>query len=172
MDGNSHFSYDMEPLSDDEEVGAPSVISVEQLQRLVRLLDSSDVSELELKRAEEGMSLVLRKVKDPENTSMNNNQHALAPVSTSEAPPAETTQHVVAPLVGIFHAWAKPKGGSLVAIGDHVKEGQLVATIESLNVLNEVESLVSGRVAEIFVQDGQPVEYGQPLMMIDSSEEA
>ncbi len=174
MDGNSHFSYDKEPLSDDEEIGAASLISVEQLQHLVRLLDSSDVSELELKRADEGMSLVLRKVKALASSSnMSNNQHALAPVSTSEAPPpTETKQHVVAPLVGIFHTWAKPRGGSLVAIGDHVKEGQLVATIESLNVLNDVESPADGHVVEILVQEGQPVEYGQVLMTIDTSKGA
>ena len=173
MDGDSHFSYDMEPLSDDEEIGATSVISVEQLQRLVRLLDSSDVSELELKRAEEGTRLVLRKVKGAENSNnMGNNQHELAPVSTSAAPPAETKQPVIAPLVGIFHTWAKPRGGSLVAIGDHVRVGQLVATIESLNVLNEVESPAEGHVIEILVQEGQPVEYGQVLMTIDTSKGA
>jgi acetyl-CoA carboxylase biotin carboxyl carrier protein len=163
----------MERFSDDEEIAAASVISVEQLRHLVRLLDSSDVSELELKRAEEGTHLVLRKVKAPENSSnMSNNQHELAPVSPSAAPPAETKQPVVAALVGIFHTWAKPRGGSLVAIGDHVKEGQLVATIESLNVLNEVESPTDGHVIEILVQEGQPVEYGQVLMIIDSSKGA
>ncbi len=173
MDGNSQFSYDMEPLSEDEVVGGASVISVEQLQHLVRLLNSSDVSELELKRSEEGMSLVLRKVKASESSSnINNDQHVLAPVSTSEAPPAETKRQVVAPLVGIFHTWAKPRGGSLVAIGDRVKEGQLVATIESLNVLNEVESPAVGKVVEILVQEGQPVEYGQVLMTIDTSKGA
>jgi len=173
MDGNSHFSYDMESLPDDEEIGAASVISVEQLQRLVRLLDSSDVSELELKRAAEGTRLVLRKAKAPENSgNMSNDQHELAPVSTSAAPPAETKQHIVAPLVGIFHTWAKPRGGSLVAVGDHVKVGQLVATIESLNVLNDVESPAAGHVIEILAQEGQPVEYGQVLMTIDTSKGA
>jgi biotin carboxyl carrier protein len=57
-------------------------------------------------------------------------------------------------------------------VGDRVKVGQTLGTIQSLNVLNEVESLVAGRIIEIFVQEGQPVEYGQPLMTIDSSEEA
>ena len=173
MDRKSHFSYEKESLSEDEEVDAASVISVEQLQHLVRLLDSSDVSELELKRAGEGTRLVLRKVKAPENSSnMDNNRHELAPVSPNVAPPQETKQHVVASLVGIFHVWAKPKGGTLVAIGDHVKEGQLVATIESLNVLNEVESPADGHVTEILVQEGQPVEYGQVLMIIDTSKGA
>ena len=174
MDGDSHFSYDLEPLPDDEEIDAASVISVEQLQRLVRLLDSSDVSELELKRAGEGTHLVLRKAKAPESSSnMSDNQHEPAPVSTSTTPPpAETKKHIGAPLVGIFHTWAKPRGGSLVAIGDRVKEGQLVATIESLNVLNEVESPAEGRVVEILVQEGQPVEYGQVLMIIDTAKGA
>jgi acetyl-CoA carboxylase biotin carboxyl carrier protein len=75
---------------------------------------------------------------------------------------------VLAPLVGTFHTWAKPKGGALVAVGDRVKAGQLVGTIESLNVLNEVETTVAGHVVEILVQEGQPVEYGQALMTIDS----
>ncbi len=79
---------------------------------------------------------------------------------------------VAASLVGIFHSWAKPKAPSLINVGDRVKVGQVVGTIQSLNVLNEVELLVAGRVVEILVQDGQPVEYGQPLMTIDSSEES
>jgi biotin carboxyl carrier protein len=169
MDGSSHFPYEMEPLSD-EEVGVTSLISVEQLQHLVRLLDTSDISDLELKRADEGIHLVLRKVKAPEG-STGNNQHYFAPVSTSAEAPVETKQHILAPLVGIFHTWAKPKGGSLVAVGDRVKVGQLVATIESLNVLNEVESPATGHVIEIHVKEGQPVEYGQVLMTIDKGEE-
>ena len=173
MDGKSRFSHEKKPLSEDEEVDASSVISAEQLHHLVRLLDSSDVSELEVKRAGEGTRLVLRKVKALENSStMDNNSHELAPASPTVASPKETKQHIVAPLVGIFHTWAKPKGGSLVALGDHVKEGQLVATIESLNVLNEVESPVDGHMTEILVQEGQPVEYGQVLMTIDISKGA
>jgi len=78
---------------------------------------------------------------------------------------------VVAPLVGVFHSWAKPKGKPVVVVGDHVKIGQMVGTIQSLNVISEVESPVAGRVAELLVLDGQPVEYGQPLVVIDTLEE-
>lgn len=151
------------------------VISIEQLQHLVRLLDSSDVSELELKRAAEGIRLVLRKVKLPENSDQPPGSHYVHPISNAAddvapaASPKETEHKVVAPFVGTFHVWAKPKGGTLVAVGDRVKAGQLVGTIQSLNVLNEVETSVAGRVVEIFVQDGQPVEYGQLLMTIDGS---
>lgn len=151
------------------------VISIEQLQHLVRLLDSSDVSELELKRAAEGIRLVLRKAKLPENSDRFPGSQYVHPTSNAaddvapSASPKETEHKVVAPFVGTFHVWAKPKGGTLVAVGDRVKAGQLVGTIQSLNVLNEVETSVAGRVVEIFVQDGQPIEYGQLLMTIDGS---
>ena len=59
-----------------------------------------------------------------------------------------------------------------MAVGDRVKAGQLVGTIESLNVLNEVETSVAGRVVDVLVHDGQPVEYGQVLMTIESAEGA
>lgn len=153
-----------------EKADTAYVMSIEQLRRLVHLLDGSDISELELKRAEEGMHLVLRKAKATEGASQ---RVAPAEVSSSipVVVPEEKKHNVVAPLVGTFHTWARPKGGTLVAVGDRVKVGQLVATIESLNMLNEVEVAVSGRVVEVFVQEGEPVEYGQLLMTIESAEE-
>jgi pyruvate carboxylase len=141
MDGSRfHSSNEAGELSQD----SASVISIEQLQRLVRLLDNSNVSELELRRAGEGTRLVLRKVKAPDSGDQ---PDSYVPSSTSVVDSV----------------------GALVAMGDRVKAGQLVGTIESLNVFNEVEAAVAGRVVEIFVQDGQPVEYGQLLMTIDSS---
>ncbi len=172
MDGNSYNSS-MEDgtasLSQDNTTA--SVISIEQLRQLVQLIDHSDVSELELRRTGEGMRLVLRKALVSQSGERVI-EGRFAP-STGGTPPvaeAKEPEHkVLAPLVGTFHVWAKPKGGALVAVGDRVKAGQLVGTIESLNVLNEVETAVAGHVVEIFVQDGQPVEYGQLLMSIDSS---
>jgi len=171
MDGNNRKPYDMGSLSGDE-AGAASVISIEQLRYLIRLLDHSDVAEVELRRAEAGTRLVLRKVKAPENSG----QQAAIPTSTaiSPAPSVETNtiHNVVAPLVGVFHKATKPKAKPLVAVGDHVKAGQHVGAIESLNVINEVEAPAAGRIVEILVQEGQPVEYGQQLMTIDSTEGA
>lgn len=153
--------------------------SVEQLQRLVQLLDKSDVSEVELKRVSGDMRLVLRKAKaDYSSASLASSigpQQGMngafnGTTGMESAPVVETRHQVKATLVGIFHPWAKPKGGMLVAVGDKVKTGQLVGTIQSLNVINEVETKFAGRVVEILVQEGQPVEYGQPLMTIDSAE--
>ena len=171
MDGiNYNHSVETSSENASQDDTTANVISIEQLQRLVRLLDNSDVSELELKRAGEGTHLVLRKAKVPDN-----NEH---PVERQYVPASENIpvaevpdkrlHKVLAHLVGTFHTWAKPKGGALVAVGDRVKAGQLVGTIESLNVLNEVETTVAGHVVEILVQEGQPVEYGQVLMIIES----
>jgi|SRR5579884_4181903 acetyl-CoA carboxylase biotin carboxyl carrier protein len=172
MDGNRPYSYNG-GVHPDREQEANELVSVEQLRRLVQLLDRSDVSELEVKRAGEGMRLVLRKAKMPEHVEQGSSGLSIPLTTSSEAATAtETKQQIVAPLVGIFHSWAKPKGGALVAIGDMVKVGQLVATIQSLNVINEVESSLEGRVVEILVQDGQPVEYGQPLITLDTREGA
>lgn len=190
MDRN-RLDYPLDMQVEERTTGSPSVISIEQVQRLVRLLDQSDVTELELERASEGLHLALRKIKAPEAgqqpvvvqaTEAANAQQMVpstvafpAPTNSTPANTAakeEKKHKIVAPLVGTFHVWARPKGGALVAVGDHVKEGQLVGTIQSLNVLNEVETSVAGRVVEVLVQDGQPVEYGQVLMIIDSSDGA
>src|SRR5215470_235162 len=111
MDGNRPYSYNGGVPSDREHEDN-ELISVEQLRRLVQLLDRSDVSELEIKRAGEGMRLVLRKVKVPEHAELGVSQLS-APTSTDSeiAVPLERKQQIVAPLVGIFHSWAKPKGG-------------------------------------------------------------
>lgn len=175
------FSYDLD--AEQEAAPSPKVISIEQLQRLVQALDNSDVSELELQRESDGIYLALRKVKASETSVPSEGAFLVAatngvvtPVGTDAPAPAakekETAHKITAPLVGTFHVWARPRGGALVAVGDRVKAGQLVGTIQSLNVLNEVESNVAGRVVEVHVQDGQPVEYGQLLITIDSAEGA
>jgi acetyl-CoA carboxylase biotin carboxyl carrier protein len=180
MAGNDYeIPYKLD--AEQDTASSPHIISIEQLQRLVHALDSSDVSELELQRESDGVYLALRKVKASEMNVPSEsvllvaatNGVAMPFVADTSAPKAKVTEHkIVAPLVGTFHVWAKPRGGALVAVGDRVKASQLVGTIESLNVLNEVESTVAGRVVEVHVQDGQPVEYGQVLMTIDSTEGA
>jgi len=170
MDSNRRYS-------DESDISSVEQVSTAQLQHLVRLLDKSDVSEIEVKRPLQRMRLVLRKVKA--NTQQVTGDYQVSAPSlngavnaTQESSAVVDPKHMVtAPLVGIFHSWAKPKGKPVVAVGDHVKVGQIVGTIQSLNVISEVESPVAGRVDELLVQDGQPVEYGQHLLVIDMSEE-
>jgi acetyl-CoA carboxylase biotin carboxyl carrier protein len=176
MDHNRQYPYKVE-TDFDEDTSAAQQVSVDQLRRLVRLLDESDVSEIEVKRAQEGMHLVLRKAKMQVGSEAGEYAVLTAGESNSSGSSLQTgtadAKHtIVAPLVGIFHTWGKPTGSPVIALGDRIRVGQLVGTIQSLNVINEVESTIAGRVVEILAQDGQPVEYGQPLVVLDSSEGA
>ena len=169
---------DIETLASKEN-GLVERVSIGQLRHLIQLLDASDVSEIEVNRAEEGLRLVMRKARALESGVAGVAAAAVYQVADvvdeafeNESVPVESRHTITAPLVGIFHTWAKPKGKALVSVGDHVKVGQRVGTIQSLNVLNEVETTIAGRVVEVLVQEGQAVEYGQHLLVIDSSEEA
>jgi len=169
MGTNTHYHSDVELVSRDE--ATDETVSIEQLRELVQLLDQSDVSEIEVARPDAGIRLVLRKAKPSEDHTGNGVSMVVpSPESTDTVSSAESRHVVIAPLVGIFHTWAKPQGRALVSVGDGVKLGQAVGTIQSLNLINEVEAPVAGRIVEILVEDGQPVEYGQHLMIIDDAE--
>jgi len=176
MDVQQRSSRDVEALPDEEQ---SSQISIEHLRHLIHVLDTSDVSEVEVKHVAGGSRLVLRKTiaadgvvpGDQVGIALPQGQEGHVSSAEAETHIENNLETVTAPLVGIFHPWIKPKGKPLVAVEDSVKAGQLVGAIQSLNVIYEVETPVAGRVVEILVQDGQPVEYGQPLMMIDGTEE-
>ena len=86
-----------------------------------------------------------------------------------EAPPAEALHTIKSPIVGTFYRSASPKADPFVKVGDVVREGQVLCIIEAMKLMNEIESEVEGEVARILVENGQPVEYGQPLFAIKPS---
>lgn len=106
---------------------------------------------------------------------------AAAPGSRAEAAPAiaaslpqpdsvESTAHLLtveAPMVGTFYRAPKPDAPPFVAEGDLVKEGQVLCIVEAMKLMNEIESRVAGRVVKVVVENGQPVEFGQPLFLME-----
>ena len=94
---------------------------------------------------------------------------AAAPAAASAAPAAEAVSGniITSPIVGTFYAAPSPEKPAFVKTGDTVNEGDVVCIIESMKLMNEINSEFSGRVAEIYVKDGQPVEFGQKLMRIE-----
>ena len=166
-------------------VSAASVapgISVEQVRRLIQMMDNSDVHEVTIERESEGLRLTLRKptpvvgggvpylVAEEQGAPVEAAGQEAGPESVEQAPAApDTHQKVTATLVGIFRVSLKRGTKAAVSIDDQVRVGQIVGAIEALNVMNEVETPVAGHVVEIVVKDGQPVEYGQHLMTIDTS---
>jgi acetyl-CoA carboxylase biotin carboxyl carrier protein len=93
-----------------------------------------------------------------------------APQAASEPsqPPVERAEeHIVkSPIVGTFYAGASPDAGPFVRVGDTVTAGQTVCIIEAMKLMNEIEADISGEVARVLVENGQPVEYGEPLFAL------
>jgi acetyl-CoA carboxylase biotin carboxyl carrier protein len=94
---------------------------------------------------------------------------AVTPVVAVETPPPPGHVTVEAPMVGTFYRASSPTADPFVREGDLVKQGQILCIIEAMKLMNEIESKVSGRIVKVLVENAQPVEYGQPLFVIDGS---
>ena len=95
---------------------------------------------------------------------------AIEPPSAAPAPVAAADEHIIkSPIVGTFYAGSSPDAGPFVRIGDKVEAGQTVCIIEAMKLMNEIEADVSGETARVMVENGQPVEYGEPLFALRPS---
>jgi acetyl-CoA carboxylase biotin carboxyl carrier protein len=93
-----------------------------------------------------------------------------APVAPAAAAPAAHEAHLLtieAPMVGTFYRSPSPDAQPFARDGDRVKKGQVVCIIEAMKLMNEIESKVAGRVVKVLVENAQPVEYGQPLFLLE-----
>ncbi len=94
-------------------------------------------------------------------------QEATVPVQEAvEAPREEGLVEIVSPMVGTFYAAASPEADNYVAVGDRVTETSIVCIVEAMKLFNEIEAEVNGEIVDILVEDGQLVEYGQPLFLV------
>ena len=146
----------------------PAGLSIAEIRQLIGLMESSDISEISIERESEGLKLLLRRPMLAWETMPEDGDEFLDldDLSGEGEKSKNNDIEIGAPLVGVFRTsmtGEKP----LVAHGDIVRKGQIIAAIEALNLLSEVEATVAGRIAEILVLDGQPVEYGQTLMVIE-----
>ena len=93
-----------------------------------------------------------------------------APRPQPAADRAESTAHLLtveAPMVGTFYRAPKPDAPPFVNEGDAIKEGQVLCIVEAMKLMNEIEARVAGRIVKVLVENGQPVEFGQPLFLMD-----
>ncbi|MFM2074907.1 MAG: acetyl-CoA carboxylase, biotin carboxyl carrier protein [Pseudomonadota bacterium] len=151
-------------------------MDLRKLKTLIDLVSESNVSELEITEAEGKVRIVKSMptgmVPAPVTYAMAPSPAASAPaplVDTGAAPaPVEPAGHAVtSPMVGTFYRSASPGAKAFVEVGDTVKVGQTVCIVEAMKILNEIESDQSGVVKQILIDNGQAVEYGQPLLIIE-----
>lgn len=152
------------------------------IKALAELLRENDLTELQVKRDYgEDDSLNVRvsrqtaavavpaPVAAPAPVAPASAPVAAAPAATSEtsADPAQDPNAVTSPMVGTAYLQPEPGAPSFVSVGDTVSEGQTVLIIEAMKTMNQIPAPRAGKVARIFVEDGTPVEYGAPLMIIE-----
>ena len=148
-------------------------MEIDEIRKLIELMEEKGVSELELKHRAGEVRLVRGEPASVPATVQP--QPASAPVP----PPAETTTAVqeqdgldpgltiTSPMVGTFYGAPNPDASPFVAVGGMVETGDVVCIIEAMKMMNEIEAEIHGRVRRILVENGQPVEYGQALFLLE-----
>ena len=150
-------------------------MDLRKLKTLIDLVAESDIAELEVTEGESKVRIV-KSSATPANQlvmmqpqAMQPQQAAAAPLPAASAAPVDAapTGHVVkSPMVGTFYRAASPGTPPFVEVGVTVKEGDTLCIIEAMKLLNEIDADASGVIQQILVENGQPVEFGQPLFII------
>jgi len=154
-------------------------MDIRKVKKLIELLDESGIAEIEITEGEEAVRIsrypqvapaAAHHVVAPAAPAPAHAAAAAPPPAAAEAAVAEPEDEgflVKAPMVGTFYAASSPGAAPYVQVGDRIKEGDTLCIIEAMKMMNQIEADVSGVVKSIRVQNGEPVEYGQTLIVID-----
>lgn len=147
----------------------------EYIEKLAKVLAETGLTEISLEDGEQ--AITLRKdvivsaapqvVAAPVAPAAAQAPAAQAPSTDATAAPAKKGTPITSPMVGTFYKSPSPDAAPFVAVGDSVKVGDVVCIVEAMKMMNEIKSEVAGKVLEICVEDGQPVEFGQVLMYVE-----
>ncbi len=143
-------------------------MDIRKVKKLIEMLEQSGVSEIEIHEGEESVRISRQSSIAPVQTV------AQIPAAATEQAAADTGQvdsesegHVIkAPMVGIFYAGPSPDKPAFVERGQNVMKGDVLCIIEAMKIMNQIETDFSGVIGKIMVENGEPVEYGQPLFSI------
>ncbi|NLM95478.1 MAG: acetyl-CoA carboxylase biotin carboxyl carrier protein [Firmicutes bacterium] len=147
-------------------------MNLDEIKELIQALSASDVAELELET--DKVRLYLKKAivsgapYEQRTEEAFPRQPVTGQVVSVEAPEVkEETVIIAAPMVGVFYRAPAPDAAPYVEVGDRIEEGQPLCIIEAMKMMNEIEADVAGVIKEILVDNAQPVEYGQPLFVVE-----
>ncbi len=149
-------------------------MDLRKLKKLIALVQESGISELEVTEGEEKVRIAKQMTAAPVAHQIyapapiaHAAPVAAAPAAVAESEPALPAGHVVkSPMVGTFYRASSPDAKPFAEVGDSVKEGQTLCIVEAMKLLNEIEADASGVIKAILVENGQPVEFGEPLFVI------
>jgi len=150
-------------------------MDLRKLKTLIDLVSDSNVTELEITEAEGKVRIVkgpvgmpMAQYAQPPTAPVTLQPAAAAPVPAEKPAAPVSTEHVVkSPMVGTFYRSASPGAKPFVEVGDLIKLGETCCIVEAMKILNEIEADKSGTIMKILCENGQAVEYGQPLFVIE-----
>jgi acetyl-CoA carboxylase biotin carboxyl carrier protein len=151
-------------------------MDIRKVKKLIELLEESGISELEISEGEESVRIsrhprMAMQAAAPVATPMTQ----AAPLTAAAMPATSAGEHkprvdeytVTSPMVGTYYSAASPGGKAFVEIGSEIKVGQILCIIEAMKMMNQIESDKAGTVTSILAKNGEPVEFGQPLFIIE-----
>ena len=157
-------------------------MDIKQIQELVKLINKTNIGEITIE--EEGVKITVKQKKDPVQNIIAGGAPSYAPAPAASAaapaaaapvaakpaePKADNLVTIKSPMIGTFYRQAGPGKPILASVGDEVTTGKVVCIIEAMKLFNEIESEVKGKIVKVLVEDASPVEYDQPLFLVDPS---
>ncbi len=149
-------------------------MDLKEIKQILRLMEENGLAEFELER--DGLRIALRKAGPAPMTVPVALPQAPVPVAPAETPaPAadtgeathqDTSAYINSPMVGTFYVAPSPDAPSFVDVGQTVGKDDVVCILEAMKVMNEIKAEVEGEIAEVLAENGEPVEYGQPLFRV------
>jgi len=153
-------------------------MDIRKIKKLIELLDESGVAEIEIKEGEESVRISRQQnvvAAPPQQLYAPAPAIAAAPAVAPAAPAAAEAEaeavvsghQLTSPMVGTFYRSASPGASVFTDVGQSVSEGDTLCIIEAMKILNQIEADKSGKIKAVLVENGQPVEFGQPLFIIE-----
>ena len=154
-------------------------MDIRKIKKLIELLEESGIAEIEIKEGEEAVRIsrmpaggaaaqALMPAMPAAAAATPGPATAALPAAESASPKPKPNEHVItAPMVGTFYASPSPGAKAFVEIGDEIAVGQVLCIIEAMKMMNQIEADRAGRIASIMARNGDPVEFGQPLFVVE-----
>lgn len=153
-------------------------MDIRKVKKLIELLEESGIAEIEISEGEESVRIsrypqgqaaapVVHYAPPPAAAPVAAAPAAIAPAAAAPAAASKADHTVTAPMVGTFYSAASPGAKPFVDIGSEVNVGDTLCIIEAMKMMNQIESDKAGRVTAVLVKNGDPVEFGQPLFIIE-----
>ena len=147
-------------------------MDIRKVKKLMELLEESGMSEIEIKEGEESV-----KISRYGNSPVPSHSFVQQQAPTSAPPvvavpviadePSTVGQSLTSPMVGTYYSAPSPTAKPFITIGQHVKQGDTIGIVEAMKIMNQIEAEKSGIVLQILVKDGEAVEFGQPLIIVE-----